>query len=226
MPRALDGRAIITATNAKPSLITAPSRDHQRLRKSVLAAFSSTALKEQEPHIRGFIDTLLEMLGQERGKGPLDIGSFYDWAIFDIISSLALGKSFDSLRHLCCHPWVSDIQESLRYIRWAQPSTFYGVSWIVACLIPRRLLRARKSNQIFTNTLIDDRILRGPSHKQVDFMHYALRKQDDCEVTHDELRNLMSNIIVAGGETTSSLLCGLTCSTPYAKFDDYEANCS
>lgn len=57
------------------------------MRKPLVPAFSTRALKEQENLIRGYVDLLLRQLARrvESGDSVVDMKDYYNWTTFDII---------------------------------------------------------------------------------------------------------------------------------------------
>jgi cytochrome P450 len=76
------------APNGVLSLIHAKEKDHPRMRKPFVPAFSLRALKQQEDIMLYYINALISHLKKHAMDGKLvDIKDYYNWTTFDIIVS-------------------------------------------------------------------------------------------------------------------------------------------
>ncbi|KAI5800072.1 cytochrome P450, partial [Geopyxis carbonaria] len=88
---------------AKPrvywSIVTA-EEGHPRLRKIFAPCFHSKQLAKQERHMQRETKLMIEKIGKlgQTDKG-IDMGLWFNCLTFDVVGSLALGKSFDSLKN-------------------------------------------------------------------------------------------------------------------------------
>jgi cytochrome P450 len=73
--------------------------EHAHMRKYLSHVFSERSLKAQEGLIEEIVDEFIHQLGvYGAAEQGVDIVKWYELATFDIIGSLAFGKSFDGLK--------------------------------------------------------------------------------------------------------------------------------
>lgn len=93
---------------------------HSRQRKLLAPAFSERALREQEPLITGYVDTMISKLRGEIQKGApvCDIKSWMNYTTFDITGDLMFGESFGCLKNSQLHPWIDLIFKSIKALAY------------------------------------------------------------------------------------------------------------
>ncbi|KAL5353083.1 hypothetical protein ACLOAV_001113 [Pseudogymnoascus australis] len=190
------------------SLITANRSDHSRYRRLVSHAFSDNALREQEPLIKGYVDLLIQRLHEHASDGPLDMVAWYNWTTFDLIGDLAFGESFGCLETCTYHPWISMLFASIKAGAFLSTVRRYGMTWMMAVLVPKKLLKSRKDNTKLTTEKVMKRLEQGTSRP--DFMSHILRHNDEKGMKVPEIIVNATLLIVAGSETTATLLSGAT----------------
>lgn len=99
------------------------------MRRTLAAAFSARAMAAQQPLINGFIDLLIQRLGEqgESGAKSLNMTKWYEWATFYIIGNLALGESFKCLKRSGPHPYVDNILNSLKVLPLSQALHYFPI---------------------------------------------------------------------------------------------------
>lgn len=188
--------------------------EHAKLRGLLAPAFSERAMRELEPLIVGYIDLLIQRLKaqiQSPMEGEVDLVRWYNFTTFDIIGDLALGQSFGSLESGDYHFWVSNIFRgiktiSLREIGYAYPIIGAGMS-CAFWLFPKAI-EARKRHREYTKVALQRRLATKAETK--DFMSFILRDKDEMGMTDDELNSQAGLLIIAGSDTTATLLSGAT----------------
>ena len=121
-PRAAERQENIKAPwYAEPSrhnLIGARHEDHARMRRLLSVGFSASAMLEQQPLIKEYIDLLIQRLHEnvENGKAVLDIHAWYNYCTFDIISDLSFGEPLGCLQGSVMHSWVSLIFANIKLL--------------------------------------------------------------------------------------------------------------
>ncbi|KAI9754984.1 MAG: hypothetical protein M4579_004458 [Chaenotheca gracillima] len=202
----------ITPVNGAHSLITAPDKDHSRMRRLVSHAFSEKALKEMEPVIRSYVDLLIERLHevtQKSAGAPVDMVKWYNWTTFDVIGDLTVGESFHCLEGADYHPWVSFLFEAIKSSVFIMASRRYPfMKRFIRWAVPERVLRRREDHLRYTAEHVDKRLTMDMARP--DFVSYILRGQDEKGMSTKEMHSNCSTILVAGSETTATLLSGLT----------------
>jgi aspirochlorine biosynthesis cytochrome P450 monooxygenase len=87
------------------SMIIADDAEHTRLRRLVGPAFLNMSIREVEPVIQHYIDSLCEELKGVSGQGSQNLVEWFLWALNDVIGKLALDQEFECLEKKRMHPW-------------------------------------------------------------------------------------------------------------------------
>ncbi|OBT38851.1 hypothetical protein VE00_10578 [Pseudogymnoascus sp. WSF 3629] len=169
------------------SIITTDVAGHSRMRRLVAHAFSEKALREQEPLMKGYMDLFIQRLHEncDNGNSKLDIVSWYNWTTFDIIGNLMFGEPFDCLENVGYHPWT-----------------------VIMALAPKKLIETRDYHQNLVVEKVKTRLERVTDRS--DFMTYILRHNDERGMSIPEIEATANAIMIAGSETTATLLSGVT----------------
>lgn len=199
---------------AGSSIFISNDSDHSRMRRNLAHAFSNTALKEQEDLMTGYFKLLIEKLRQQVNgpeKGKVDIVKWYNCTTFDMIGDLAFGQPFGSLEAGECHFWITNIFKALKRAQLDRVANAYPpIQWAANMrdgLLPKaneaRIQHAQYSAQAASKrmTLETDR---------KDFMSYILRHRDEKGMTLSEIKQTSKVLVLAGSETTATLLSGCT----------------
>jgi cytochrome P450 len=192
------------------SLITANHVDHSRFRRLVSHAFSEKALREQESVINGYVDLLIERLHENaNGDAPLDIVQWYNWTTFDIVGDLAFGEPFSCLANSAYNPWVTMIFKHVKGGAFITAlKRFHGLRRILTMLVPKDLIKSREEHMRMTTEKVAKRLELGT--ERPDFMSHILRHNDEKGMSFQEIRANANLLILAGSETTATLLSGAT----------------
>ncbi|KAI4152136.1 MAG: hypothetical protein L6R39_001887 [Caloplaca ligustica] len=188
--------------------------DHARIRKLLSHAFSETALREQEPILTQYFDLLVSRL-KEHIDGPtagkVDIMSWYTFTTFDIIGDLVYGHSFQALENGRYHIWMRYRFQSIKYLGIVRFAAHYPaiarIFKTVRSAIPS-VAHLRKSHFDFIRKHTEGRLDRDTDRK--DFTTYILRHNDERGMTREEIISTARVLLIAGSETTATLLSGAT----------------
>lgn len=196
------------------SILVADDANHARVRRLVSHAFSEKALRGQEDIMQTYVSLLIRRLQKHAtSSNPvLDMNKWYNFTTFDLIGDLAFGEPFGCLESEGYHPWVAMIfggfklsafNQARRRFPWLMPVTQY--------LLPSKLLKAQMEHFSLSFAKARQRAMDGFKYRE-DFMSYILRHNDDegKGMTPDEIGENSNILIVAGSETTASLLTGTT----------------
>jgi cytochrome P450 len=202
-------------------IINSTHADHARIRRQLSHAFSEKALREQEELITNYINLLMDKLTDAAASGTkVDMVKWYNFTTFDIISDLAFGESFSSLSNGEYHPWVSSVFNNIRTFNVIRSfATYPGSKLIIGLLASAELRRSRKIHKDFSRTTVLKRLSQGTMEERRDFISYTLKHKDEVEqgMTEGEIIRTASTLIMAGSETTATLLSGVTyflCTNP------------
>lgn len=197
----------------KSDIIGANDIDHARFRKSLSRAFSAKGLQAQEPLIASYVDKLIGRLkGFAEAKIPVDMIKWYNLTTFDLIGDLAFGEPFGGLETSEYHHWVSNIFESIKASPWMVAICSYPLVFkAIYTFMPKTLLEAQEKQAERARMTVHKRLHNPPAHDRGDFMDSMLRNRGEKDgLTDHELVTNSNILIIAGSETTATLLSGVT----------------
>ncbi|KAK6383769.1 hypothetical protein LTS17_003061 [Exophiala oligosperma] len=196
------------------SILVADDADHSRVRRLISHAFSEKALRGQEGIMQSYVSLLIRRLqAHATSSNPVvDMNKWYNFTTFDLIGDLAFGEPFGCLESEGYHPWVAMIfggfklsafNQARKRFPWLMPATKY--------LLPSKLTQAQIEHFSLSFSKARQRAMGGFKYRE-DFMSYILRHngEDGRGMTPDEIGENSNILIVAGSETTASLLTGTT----------------
>lgn len=201
------------AQNGIHNIFTADRENHRRQRRLMAHAFSESAMYEQEPLIKGYIDLLISRLKElATSKQPVDAVKWYNYITFDIIGDLAFAEPFNCLSNSNMHPWVAIIFSGIKagsVLRFLLQYPLLGP--LIRMTFGKELLKRREEHNALAVEKTKRRIALGPAgNNRRDFLAYMLRYNDEKGMSESEILNNSESLIVAGSETTATLLSGLT----------------
>ena len=197
--------------NGVYSVLGANRADHSRFRRLLSHAFSDKGIREQNPLIRRYTDLLIQKLYEHAGQGSQNMVDWYTWTTFDVIADLAFGEPFNCLRDVVTHPWIASMFGNIKVVPFVNAFNRYGLSCLVGLLAPKRLLQLRRENYEFAVAKIDRRLEGG--RERNDFWDKILAHNEEGKgtgMTRDEMVSNASLLVLAGSETTATLLSGAT----------------
>jgi len=191
-------------------IITANREDHSRFRKNLSHGFSDASMRQQEPLIQSYVDLLVRRLEEHSHDGqiPQNMCSWYNWITFDIIGDLTFGEPFGCLENSDYHPWVRAIFDTvkagiyinaLKYVPYGQKAAWFFIS--------KELLAKKKTHHQITVEKVKHRV--GLTEERPDFLGNILKRKEKG-FTFPELLSNSSILIIAGSETTATILSGVT----------------
>jgi cytochrome P450 len=199
--------------NEVHSIISADDADHARFRKAMSHAFSEKALRDQEILMKRYIDLLIEKLSDIAVSGlKTDMVKWYNYTTFDLIGDLAFGQSFGCLLNSQTHFWVEYILKFVRAGALLRIGYDYpNLMRIFQLFISSNSSEIRKSQFAWTRKTVLNRINNKDLQGRKDFLESMLRyKGHEFELSEPELISNSNILVLAGSETTATLLCGVT----------------
>jgi cytochrome P450 len=204
----------IFKVKGRPSdIIIANDEDHTRFRKALSHAFSEKGLRDQEPLMKVYIDLMIEKLKDVASSNqPTDMVKWYNLTTFDIIGDLAFGESFDGLKDNKIHSWVAMIFQSVKLVTFLRAAqAFPLIMKTLMLLMPKSLTKARIEHGAYTRRVVTKRVHDKAFHGRPDFMDSMLKHRGEKDgLTDPELVANSTILIIAGSETTATLLSGVT----------------
>ncbi|KAI1625288.1 cytochrome P450 [Exophiala viscosa] len=208
----------VEAIPGASNLTMSDEANHPRQRRALAHAFSKKALDEQEDILLGYVHKFVQRLREYAAAGkPANMVSWFNYCTFDIIGDLSFGEPFGCLEEgegSESASWVVLIYESIKSgaieqatRRFASPGSLLQRFLLWSCpsiIRERRLKHLRNSTEKAVR-----RMNTKTEHK--DFLWYILKQREKKnEVSDDEVIMNSALFIVAGSETTATLLCGVT----------------
>lgn len=194
-------------------IIAASSSSHFRMRRAMLPAFSEKALTQQERLIRVYIDLLMERLSEcAQWSKPADMSRWYNLTTFDLIADLCFGKSLEGLETGRSNAWIEKIDKMLRIMPvFMLVTSFPLLMTLFNLILGRKMQQSRKEHQDYAAALAMSRIQGKEQADRGDFMDFILRARGEPhELTDEELVHNADLFMVAGSETTATVLLGVT----------------
>lgn len=195
-----------------PSIIYSDDADHSRFRRLLSHAFSDNSLRGQEPIIKSYVDLLMQRLNENiaAGKNVLDMVSWYNFATFDIIGDLAFGEPFDCLKNSTYHQWVHILFSHMKMSAYANVARrLPGSGRLLKLITPKRVTAQRDWHFELTKEKVQARL--GKSNERPDFFGNILKhSHTEKGFSFPEMVSNGSTLIIAGSETTATLLSGVT----------------
>ena len=192
--------------------------EHAALRRQLSHGFSDRSMREQEPRITAFVDLLIQRLHEncDDGKTPLRMDSWYNFTTFDIIGELAFGETFGCLESSGYHPWVQCLFSLARLGCYFQVEDHYPLlQRLITRVLPNKALEMQQFHNELNRAKIEKRIELGSRN---DLIEGLLKKRQEWNMPIERLETNSSLLVIAGSETTATLLSGVTfllTSTPH-----------
>ncbi|KAH6645040.1 cytochrome P450 [Truncatella angustata] len=185
------------------SMLGAEKEEHDRLRRYIAPGFSERAIREQEPVIGGYVDLLIQRL-QERCDEKVDMTAWLNYTTFDIIGYLSFGSDFGCLENADYHPWVKLINGAVKDLGKMNGLAYLGLAPMLKAVVKwaNLGLEQRQMHERLTDQKLKQRLAMGGG--KTDFIQGFI----DQNVSFDKLKSNASVIIIAGSETTATLLTG------------------
>jgi len=193
------------------SIFQTNDADHSRVRRLISAGFSDGALRSQEPLMKQYIELLVEKLKQQADANqPVNIVSWLNFMSFDLIGDLAFGEPFDCLSESGYHPWVAMI---FAHVKTSAYSNVMGRipfgQWLLKSLTPKSLMEQHKAHYELTRTKVTKRLAKVTDRP--DLLGHIMKHNDTAKgMSEAEIVANSADFILAGSETTATLLSGAT----------------
>lgn len=198
-------------TNGVHSLLSIPDdSEHGRVRRIFSHAFSDKALRDQEDLIRIHIDKLMRNVRNTDG-GSFDAVKYYNCTTFDVIADLTFGEPLGLLDSSEYNGWLSSIFGGLKLAAYTVAlDEFPLLKSIAGLFVPKSLRDAEKESFEYSTQRVAKRLEKGAVTERPDIWSLVLGKEESKSLSVDEMNATSSLFMIAGSETTATLLSGLT----------------
>ncbi|KAB2573283.1 Averantin hydroxylase [Lasiodiplodia theobromae] len=138
----------------------------------------------------------------------LDIVKLYNCTTFDIMGELTFGETLGLLDKSEYSPWVSAIFRSVKAIEFGRLSLDYPIlRRIMDIVLPASISKGEDEHYKYSSDRVDRRLEKGAD--QADIWNLVLHKNEGV-LNLDEMHANGMIFMIAGTETTATLLSGLT----------------
>ncbi|KAH7016402.1 cytochrome P450 ClCP1 [Microdochium trichocladiopsis] len=192
-------------------IINADREEHSMLRRTLANGFSDKGMREQQPLITKYIDLLIQRLHENcrNGETELDVCAWYNWTTFDIIGDLAFGEPFGCLENSTTHPWVELIFTMARAGTIIQSlGSFPKVRDFLLWCVPKSVSKDMVAHEDMAVAKIRRRMAVG--NERPDLINGLVARKDEWGISEEKLAANAGILIIAGSETTATVLAGVT----------------
>ncbi|KAI0883029.1 putative cytochrome P450 [Annulohypoxylon maeteangense] len=194
---------------------------HAQMRRLLSHAFSNSSLLEQEELVTDSVDRFVRLIRAKVGQ-RLDIADLFERMAFDIIGNLAFGETFGALEKDERHPWIAITMGALTKGALVDSfKRFPMLASIVKLIMHKQiatLIDDTNKNEELAIKLVERRVSRPSTRK--DFLTRILEQRTRVDADPDykhqhkvsdvELAAHVSDFVLAGSETTSTVLSTAT----------------
>lgn len=187
---------------------------HARFRKAMDPAFTEKAVRQQEPiiqkHVAAFIGQLDKLASKDPNGAVVNMVQWFAFAAFDLVGDLGFGESFGCVETSELHPWIALIFNSIRAATYMASLRYYpSLAWLLGLCIPKSVMAKQKQHWQLAVDKMNQRL--GLEQERPDLISMIKRDDEGLKgLKLSELHATSSLIIVAGSETTVSVLSGTT----------------
>ncbi|KAI1379669.1 putative cytochrome P450 [Hypoxylon crocopeplum] len=193
------------------SIINAGTNEHALLRRQLAVGFSDRAMREQEPIIGSYVDLLISRLKDAAQRDSCqNMREWYTWTTFDVIGDLSFGVDggFGCLKNTSYHPWVKLINRSIRQSGIMLGLIALGLRGPLGWLHKSAAgVFADNQHRLIVKEKVAQRMKGG---ERPDFLDGLIRNKEALNLDAARMATNASILILAGSETTATLLCGAT----------------
>lgn len=193
------------------SIVDAADEDHARIRKVWGHAFTEKALRLQEPVLQMYVSKFIARLREVEASGALDIVQWLNFLTFDLTGDLAFGESFGCLEGRTLHPWISMIFAHFKSATLLASIRFYPSLYrVLIWSLPASVLRKQRDHFRMASEKVQHRL--DLETERTDFLQHVVQYDGGGRVvtlSEEEVEKTAATMIVAGSETTGTLLSGI-----------------
>ncbi|KAI2615409.1 isotrichodermin C-15 hydroxylase [Hypoxylon sp. NC1633] len=204
-------------TGTPESLVGADEENHRRIRRFAAPGFSERSVALQYDLLERYTALFISRLRDESTRhGEVDFVYWINALTTDIIGELAFGENFGGLESGEVHPWLRAIFKFMklaflaielkRFPRW--------VGRLCRLIVTGTMKRPGKVRS-FGNDAVQRRMALGTDRP--DLLSSMIKQHEQGKVSEGEVREAAVTFIIAGSETTATLLSGclyLLCQNP------------
>ncbi|KAF1964543.1 cytochrome P450 [Bimuria novae-zelandiae CBS 107.79] len=196
--------------NGVAPMLTTKHENHVRMRRLFSPAFSARSLKAQEPLFKKYADLLMYTISEVGADGaqPIDLGRLLNFTTFDVMAELTFGHNLGMLAKNEYSSWVESIAGFLRMLPFVAMINYYPVlrTILFERFQPKWIREKRETHCNYAAGLVDERLRVGSKHPDV--WNLVIKEEKGRGLTLEEMHSNAENFMLAGSETTATLLSG------------------
>ncbi|EMD93701.1 hypothetical protein COCC4DRAFT_76610 [Bipolaris maydis ATCC 48331] len=201
-------------TNGDYHIVAEPDTETHGLVRRVFAnAFSDKALKLQEPLISLHVNKLKKFIDKnlsEDPETPMNLVTLLNCTTFDIMGDLTFGESLGMLDTGKYTQWVKGVFEGIKVNSLFRLAQQYPVlDFFMKALMPPPIRGKDVEHFRHSSDRVDKRLEKGIDIGKSDIWKLVLQNQK-VKLPLSKMHSNASAFMVAGTETTATLLSGLT----------------
>ncbi|KAL1619772.1 hypothetical protein SLS56_009973, partial [Neofusicoccum ribis] len=186
--------------------------DHARQRRLLSHAFSEKALHDHQAVMQRHVDILIQKLGELGAVDGVDMSQMYSYCAFDTIADMLFGASLNMLESTDYRPWAVALIGAVKTFALL-PAIKASYPVLSATLrrifVPEQLFKQRDLHGQYTRHFVDTR-LESKTDNQDIWSFMVNRNGESKAIPLHEMYAIGGVLMGAGGETSSTLLSGLT----------------
>ncbi|KAJ6009297.1 hypothetical protein N7522_004313 [Penicillium canescens] len=206
-----NGIAYLQGNEDTTNIFFASSRQHAPVRRMMAPAFSERAVKKQEALVQECLDHMMTSLRKRNGlehfpreDGVVNMAAWFNFEVFDVLSSLAFGASIGSLESGQYHPWIKVIYGAIKHSTLIQSAhRLKPYHRLLEWLIPQDV-----GNQYEVHLENCTKTLRARLEKLAPDRHDILSFIHD-RMSYEELLDNVNILVTAGGDSTATTLASV-----------------
>lgn len=196
------------------NMLITGKEDHQRQRRAFQGAFTEKAVKSQEAIVAKYADQLVSALEAAAQKDEtVNLVDMFNFTTFDTIADLAFGQPLSLLKTQQYNKWVQNVFMAIKFAVWSgtiakilgSPLDGYFNDFLMS-LVKEETHIHMKYGADMVKTRLDNK----DASKRPDVWTYVLSPENDHRLTREEMYANAGAILIAGSETTATLLSGLS----------------
>jgi cytochrome P450 len=207
------GQDFFTKPGEAAGITRSDDANHARQRRLLSAGFSDRALKEQEALLQGYVDVLVDKL-RGQAESNVNLMDWFNFTTFDIMADLTFAEPLHLLDNSSYSAWVSAVLGSFKLLAFQQfTRQIPGLERLMQYVIPKSMKEKRQRHLDFSARRVDNRLQMKTARP--DIWTHVLRfgesdENKDRRLSLNEMYSISSTFMIAGTETTATLLSGLT----------------
>lgn len=167
----------------------------------------------QEPLFLTYVNKLVEKMRAKVDSNPAEkfnMVNMYNFTTFDIMGDLTFGEPLDMLEDSGYHPWVAAIFAGFRFGTYLHSIRSYPtLERLLLKMVPESIHEKQRMHHAFSHARVDRRLEKKDARP--DIWGLVLEKEGENGGMSKKEMYANSNIfMIAGTETTATLLSGLT----------------